>query len=374
MELLTSNEMRQHERAAIEAGDVSGLELMERAGAGAVREAFSYWPALGLRRGRVLVLCGPGNNGGDGYVVARILAWRGWSVRLFAYGDPRQLPLDAAHNAARWREIGSIEAWDAERIAAVAAPDLVVDALFGIGLSRELPAEVASVLAFAATSTWTGSIPRWLAVDCPSGLDLDLGIFPGPGRQARADLSVTFHAPKPGHFFGLGPAACGDLRIVDIGLRPKPKPGAVLIGPAPGQVVAEGWAATHLPKIGGQGHKFTYGHTLVLSGGVGRGGAARLAARGALRAGAGLVTLFCPPAALPENAAGLDAIMLRSLPAPSELSDVVDDRVRTLCLGPGLGLEPAIKSLVEAALQLDRITVLDADALTVFTGTPEQLF
>lgn len=372
MEILTAAAMQRHEKAAMAAGVATGQGLMETAGRGVLNEAFAVFPELGARPGRALVLCGPGNNGGDGYVIARLLRLRGWSVRLFAYGDPERLPPDAAANAARWRGMGDIEAWAPEVIAAMRAPDLVVDAVFGVGLTRPPPEEVVAVLGFAEDPPWEHS-PAWVAVDCPSGLDLDSGRMLGTPPRARAQLTVTFHCPKPGHFLGEGPARCGALRVVDLGLAPAAAPDALLTG---GMAAEDAgfWARGLLPKLGGQGHKYDYGHAMVLCGGPGRGGAGRLAARAALRAGAGLVTVLCPPSAIAENAAALDAVMLRPLDSPAALAAAVDDRVRSLCMGPGLGLSSQTRETVLAALRLRRRTVLDADALTVFEENPESLF
>ncbi|MFK7870654.1 MAG: NAD(P)H-hydrate dehydratase [Roseobacter sp.] len=365
--------MQKHEKETMQSGQADGLDLMERAGRGVVSSLLSVWPQMAAMPARAIVLCGPGNNGGDGYVIARLLRARGWNVRVFAWGDISKLPEDAHENARRWLEIGDIELWCEDSIAAVAPPQLVVDAVFGIGLRRPPPAEVAAVLRFYSAPPWPRPA-KWLAVDCPSALDLDTGRILSAREAARADLTVTFHCPKPGHLLNDGPAACGDLRIVDIGLPRVSSASMVLVeasrGAAFGSDIFEG---IPLPTPA-QGHKYDRGHAMVLAGGVGRGGAGRLAARAALRAGAGLVTMLCPPAALQENASALEAIMLRRLDGPEDLAERVDDRIRTLCLGPGLGLSGKTAKVVRAALALRRTTVLDADALTVFAQAPSDLF
>lgn len=372
VEILTAAAMQRHEKSAMAAGLATGQGLMETAGRGVLAAALDTFPWLGARPGRALVLCGPGNNGGDGYVIARLLRARGWSVRLFAFGDTARLPPDAAANAARWREMGDIEPWAPEAIGALPTPDLVVDAVFGLGLKRPPPEEVAAVLGYGEDPPWEGS-PAWVAVDCPTGLDLDTGRMLGTPPRGRADLTVTFHCPKPGHLLGEGPARCGALRLVDLGLAPAAAPDAVLAGGLEARGADE-WARALLPKLGGQGHKYDYGHAMVLCGGPGQGGAGRLAARAALRVGAGLVTVLCPPSALAENAGALDAVMLRTLEGPADLAEAVDRRVRALCLGPGLGRGDETRETVLAALRLRRRTVLDADALTVFEAAPEDLF
>ncbi|MEL6236166.1 MAG: NAD(P)H-hydrate epimerase, partial [Pseudomonadota bacterium] len=322
MELLTTAQMRAAEHAAIAGGQVTGLELMERAGRGVVEAVFAQWPALAAAPGHAVLLCGPGNNGGDGFVVARLLAERGWSADVFLYGSAARLPPDAAETCRLWQEIGVVRPWHPEDVRR-ARGDLFVDALFGAGLSRGLPEEIAAPLTdlCADLCATPGAAPgadgqtgaRMVAVDAPSGLCLDSGrnLNAGTGRDAvLAALTVTFHRPRPGHFIEEGPRHCGALRCVDIGLGPDALTGAAgapgVAGPSPGPGAtgpgsgAAGIALASAPlpedlRKQNAAHKYTHGHALVLSGGVGKGGAARLAARGSLRIGAGLVTLGCPP-------------------------------------------------------------------------------
>lgn len=252
-EFLTSAQMRAIERAAIDSGQVSGLELMERAGRGVVEALLAHWPDMQAAPHRAVILCGPGNNGGDGFVVARALAERGWSVDVFFYGLRDELSPDAAVMHDRWLSHGPIRSLsfprplvaqlDAvkERASSIpeilAQPDrnddttpqppfLLVDALFGIGLSRPLVSLEELLLHF----DYLKSFPclnacRIVAIDVPSGLDADTGLFvvddnsPSLGG-VLADLTVTFHAPKAGHLAGLGPQVCGALAVVDIGLGP----------------------------------------------------------------------------------------------------------------------------------------------------------
>ncbi|WP_118132479.1 NAD(P)H-hydrate dehydratase [Oceanicella sp. SM1341] len=369
MELLTAARMRAVEEEAIGRGTVTGEALMERAGAGVVAAIAARWPQ-GDVPGRAAVLCGPGNNGGDGFVIARLLAEKGWNIDLFLLGDEGKLPPDAALNCARWRAMGGTVADLAMLdLSGIAAAGLVVDAVFGTGLSRPI-SEHLSGLAEGLAALGRGK--HVVAVDMPSGLCSDSGRALGR-VPFRADLTVSFHRPKPGHYLDLGPQLCGALEVVDIGLPQLPVEGAERLARPGGAQGPERLAKRH------GAHKYTHGHLLVLAGGAGRGGAARLAARAGLRAGAGLVTLGVPPSALQENAMRLDAIMLRRLADAEALAALLEDaRVNALCLGPGLGTGPeraeGTRALVEAALGAGRAAVLDADALTAFEDAPEVLF
>ena len=381
-ELLTATRMRAIETAAIDRGDVTGRDLMERAGRGVVEAVFEEWPALAKTSHRAVILCGPGNNGGDGFVVARLLKEWGWEVEVFLLGDPARLPPDAKANHDRWsalgpvRDAGSVE--DEEAIVSL-RPHLFVDALFGTGLSRSLPKGVGPFLDFThLADRWSDDFAGTVAIDLPSGLCSDSGRVicaaaeeaPAGRAAIRADLTVTFHAPKRGHFIGDGPAACGRVVVKGIGLP------AVADHAAASDrctLVPEGRAS--LPGKRLDAHKYTHGHALVLSGGPGKGGAARLAARGALRIGAGLVTLACPPAATQENAAQLNAIMLKPIREVTDLIEfLADGRINAICLGPGLGRGERAQQLVTAVLAAERATVLDADALTVHEDDPDSLF
>ncbi|WP_428515871.1 NAD(P)H-hydrate dehydratase [Roseovarius sp.] len=365
-ELLTAARMRAVEEAAMTSGKVTGPELMERAGRGVVEAVFEEWPDLAATSHRAVVLCGPGNNGGDGFVVARLLHERGWDVELFLFGDPEKLPPDAKTNCARWAQMGAVGDMIRD-IGHGCAPHLLVDAVFGTGLSRPVEGRLAQVLA-----TFDGfrdsQEGRTVAVDVPSGLCADSGR--ALGACARADLTVTFHAAKPGHHLSRGPHQSGKLRVKGIGLEP---------GAGADDVVrlVERPCSGHLEKRA-ERHKYGHGHALVLSGGAGRTGAARLAARGALRIGAGLVTLGVPPSAQMEAACQVTSIMLARVVGGDGLADVLqDERLSAVCLGPGLGVERALE-LVPVALARGgvepRPTVLDADALTAFAEAPDELF
>ncbi len=387
-ELLTAARMRAREAAAIASGRVTGLDLMERAGRGVVQAVLAEWPEMASAPHRAVVLCGPGNNGGDGFVVARLLKARGWKVEVFLYGDPERLPPDAKANCARWRELGEVQTLDHRHSGISGAfvsgqPTLVVDAVFGTGLTRRIGGALEqSLLQIARRRDDQGGAVPWVAVDVPSGLCADSGR--SLGCRLPSDLTVTFHARKVGHLLADGPRFCGRLRVADIGLRPG----------GTGDLQAAEPLKARLWKV--DGHKFTHGHALILSGPATRTGAARLAARGALRVGAGVVTVGAPAEALAEHAARLDAVMLREVGDGAALAGVLEDaRINALCLGPGLGLDGRAAGLVAAALGVPlpglardlsgnrapgggggpgsgpgRGLVLDADALTLLSCDP----
>lgn len=359
-EILTSAQMRSIERAAIESGQASGLDLMEYAGQGVVDAVLAQWPQMQKTPRCAVVLCGPGNNGGDGFVIARLLAARGWMVEVFFVGLIDKLPPDARMNYDRWHggvhpvsEFLARSVWDC---------DLVIDALFGTGLTRSPEGLAALFERMKTLRDGAATRPVCVAVDIPSGLCADSGrVFTSePGEPAAvADLTVSFHAAKLGHVLAEGPDRCGKLVIVDIGLVQSGAPSVVK------QVMAPDWRLLNK----GAGHKFSYGHALILSGGAGRTGAARLAARAALRVGAGLVTLGVPPAAQQEVACQVTAIMLRRVTDGAGLSDVLQDgRLNAVGLGPALGLDDHAAGLIAATLAAGRATVLDADALTLLAG------
>jgi hydroxyethylthiazole kinase-like uncharacterized protein yjeF len=386
--LLTAAQMRAIERTAIDGGAVSGLELMERAGRGVVSAVFDAWPDLAAAPHAAVVLCGPGNNGGDGYVVARLLRNRGWHVDVFALGDPDRLPADAAVNRAAWAPFGRVTALEALTPAVIEGSDLVVDALFGTGLTRgfEPPPGLGQAFhdLFGEDGPGKDAVPspRVVAVDIVSGIDADSGRVLATGGPwvgvMAAHLTVTFHAPKLGHVLADGPRYCRQLSVVDIGLEASMEEDPAVARAV--DPVARPEVRARLGKGGARaGHKYDHGHALVLSGPMGRSGAARLAARAALRVGAGLVTVVAPESAMLENACQLTAVMLRRCDGPEALAELLgDERVTSICLGPGLGVGEGTAALVEVALAASATrslgVVLDADALTSFRDGPERLF
>ncbi|MGE0718950.1 MAG: NAD(P)H-hydrate dehydratase [Alphaproteobacteria bacterium] len=347
--LLTVAEMGRADALAIGRG-TPGIDLMERAG-----RAVAVAVAAGWSPRPVAVLCGPGNNGGDGFVAARLLARAGWPVRVAAMVDRAALRGDAAHHAGRWA--GPVAPVGP---AAVAGVELVIDAVFGAGLSRPFAGAAADALGGAAAS----GIPI-VAVDVPSGVHGDTGAVWGTAAPAAA--TVTFFRRKPGHLLLPGRSLCGRTILADIGI-----PDGVLgeIGPrqwANGPALwRDAWR-----RRGADDHKYRFGHAVVLGGGR-LAGAARLAARAAARVGAGLVTLAAPASALPLYAAAPAAILLA--PAEEMPGLLADPRRNAWLLGPGGGTGAPLRRAVQAVSAAGRALVLDADALTSFADDPDGLF
>lgn len=349
LEILTIGEMYRADSLASNNG-VSGRDLMENAGRAVADAIRSRWPPR-----PTVVLCGPGNNGGDGFVVARLLADDGWPIRLGVLGPRTALKGDAADAASRW--FGAMEG---AAPALLAGAPLVVDALFGAGLSRPLDGEaLALVAAMSACDV--------VAVDVPSGVQGDSGAV--LGGAPRAVLTVAFFRPKPGHLLLPGRLHCGHTVVADIGIPP-----SVLdqIRPAAWRNAPGLWGARFpWPRI--DGHKYHRGHAVVL-GGERMTGAARLAARAALRVGAGLVTIACPPAAFGIYAAGCASVIVHPLESAASFRDLVADPRRTaVLLGPGGGVGGPLRDAVLAALEAGKSCVLDADALTSFAARPADL-
>ncbi|MBL4873598.1 MAG: NAD(P)H-hydrate epimerase, partial [Rhodobacteraceae bacterium] len=284
-ELLTAAQMRAIEQAAIDSGEVTGLELMERAGVGVVEAILEEWPAMAFTSHKAVVLCGPGNNGGDGFVVARFLKARGWEVEVFLYGNAEKLPVDAKVNCGRWREQGHIK--NGNSILISGNTDLYVDALFGTGLTRPITGNIAT-----AISSLKKYSNKTVSVDLPSGCCSDSGRMLGPSIKCR--LCVTFERARVGHFVGGAHLAIGKLVVAKIGLS-KYVGGYFQVNSDEPLVTLTKRSEYLGKKETGGSHKFAYGHALVLSGQAGKSGAARLTARGALRVGAGVVTVACPP-------------------------------------------------------------------------------
>ena len=353
-QILTAAQMRALESAAITGGAATGGALMARAGQAVVDALRTAWPRYATGAWRALVLCGPGNNGGDGFVVARLLAEAGWRVDLRFLGEAARLPPDARTAHDRWLALGPVPPLRAPL--GMVQADLLVDALFGTGLTRPLEGDLPAIF------DEIGAVPGLdiVAVDIPSGLSSDSGL--APGACLRADLTVSFHTPKLGHVLGDGPALCGRLAVADIGLTDTAEGAASLIGPPPRALCDKR-----------EGHKYRHGHVLILGGAAGHCGAARLAARAALRIGAGLVTLAPAPESMAENAARLDAVMLAPVAGVVDLQALLADaRLNALVLGPGLGHARA-RALVSVALAAGRATVLDADAISAFADDPAAL-
>jgi NAD(P)H-hydrate epimerase len=358
--LLTVAEMYRADAAAIARG-ISGEALMARAGEAVADAVVRRWSPR-----PTLALCGPGNNGGDGFVAANLLVERGWPVTLALLGARDALKGGAALHAARWT--GPVLAATPESLNGQA---LVVDALFGAGLARPLDGLARRLVDAIAASR----LPV-VAVDVPSGVHGDTGAV--MGAAARADLTVTFFRAKPGHYLLPGRQLRGELIVADIGIPPDVlaviEPRQMLNDPIGGPA---GWRE-RLPRPGLDSHKYSRGHVLIV-GGPRLTGAARLAAAAARRSGAGLVTIAAPERALPTIVADAPGLMVVPVETAGELeSELADPRCNALLVGPGTGAgaerASLTRSYVRACLATGRPCVLDADALTVHAERPEDLF
>lgn len=349
-ELLTVAQMAQADRATTQAG-TPGQQLMERAGIAVGQEIRHRWSPR-----PVAVLCGPGNNGGDGFVVANFLWRHGWPVRVALLGSLAALKSDALFHAQQWS--GPIEPLNP---AAVAGSALVVDAIFGAGLNRALSSDVRETLALARES----QIPI-VAVDVPSGVMGDSGDSAG---AVAAHCTVTFARKKPGHLLLPARELCGEITVADIGIAD-----ATIE-----QLNINAWQnapalwRNRLPAAAASGNKYTRGHAL-LYGGYPMTGAARMAARAAARIGCGLTTLATPEVAWPIYAAALTSIMVQPLAHADELTPLLADRrYSAFLVGPGAGVNAVTRQHALSMLAAAKPVVLDADAISVFAEQPEEL-
>jgi ADP-dependent NAD(P)H-hydrate dehydratase / NAD(P)H-hydrate epimerase len=353
MEVLTTAEMERADRLAIAAG-TPGFALMLSAGQAVAAAAMEL-----VENGPIVVIAGPGNNGGDGFVAAAELAAHGREVSVILLCDREGLQGDAASAARGWKY--PVLPFNPQ---AIGKPALIIDALFGAGLDRPVKDEP-----FAMIEAINANGAPVLAVDLPSGINGTTGSVMGTAVQAVE--TVTFFRRKPAHLLLPGRVYCGRVRVADIGIAP-----GVLaeIAPKTFENVPSSWrAAFPIPDV--DGHKYNRGHVMVVSGGIAATGAARLSARGALRTGAGLVTLATPRDALLVNASALTAVMVHPVDTVIEFGEVLDDkRINAYVIGPGAGVGERTRDFVLSALSAKRSVVLDADALTSFAGNPERLF
>jgi NAD(P)H-hydrate epimerase len=350
--LYTAAQVRELDRRAIEDHGIDGYELMTRAGHATLNALRALWPATRS----VAVLCGPGNNGGDGYVVARVARAQGLRVQVHAAADPARLAGDARRACDEFVAAGGrVEPWSS----AALDTDVVVDALFGTGLARA-PVGLAAEMIGAANDSGRPVV----AVDLPSGLDADHGAV--HGGAVRAALTVSFIGRKLGCYLGAGPDHVG--RLVFDGLAVPASVYADLVPAA--RLLDEDDLRRALPRRARTAHKGAFGHVLVLGGGPGMPGAARLAGEAALRAGAGLVTV----AVHPDNLGVLTArpeLMGVAASIPADL-DAALERATVLALGPGLGRSDWAGALLERALASGRPAVVDADALNLLAAAPRR--
>ncbi|MGE4350662.1 MAG: NAD(P)H-hydrate dehydratase [Bdellovibrionales bacterium] len=348
--LLTCEEMRRAEQLSVDRGPHSFFDLMHVAGGAVAKAAMNHFP-----KGRAVVLCGTGNNGGDGYVAAQALREAGRDVVVAALGPASTS--DSQKAASLWQ--GETHGMNAS---CLDDADFVIDALFGTGLTRALEGLPAQMV----EEVTRRKIPV-VAADMPSGVNGDTGAIMGCAFQA--EMTVTFFRKKRGHVLLPARMNCGNVIVVDTGMHAD-----VLdqINPTVAENSLELWAAVQ-PKCEVQNHKYHRGHLLIFGGAL-MTGAARLAARAAQRMGAGLVTLAAPKTAWEIYAKALESVMVRPFETVEEgASFVQDPKISSLLLGPGLGLEEANQSLILEALRSKKKCVLDADALTIFAKKPQIL-
>ena len=348
--VLDVRQMGEAERLTI-AGGTTAIELMENAGEAVAREIARRWSMR-----PVVVLCGPGNNGGDGFVVARRLAEDGWPVRVALLGAREHLPGAARYHAERWH--GIVEPLE---LVHLDGAQLVVDALFGSGLAHALEGPAKNTL----TAVALRALPL-IAIDIPSGLLADTGESLG---AVPTTLTVTYGLKKPGHLLMPGSLLCGEVVVALIGIPP-----AVIERVTPDTFENDPvlWL-NHLPRPTAGDNKYSRGHALI-SGGYPLTGAARLAAHAAARAGAGLTTIAVPVIALPIYAAAVTSIMVQPLVGEDDFSQLLSDpRFSAVLIGPGAGTGAETRKRVLNTLASGHPTVLDADALTVFNDDPTEL-
>ena len=350
MALLDVNQSAEADRLTVSNG-ISSIELMENAGGAVAREIVQRWP-----RCNVTVLCGPGNNGGDGFVVARHLSELNWTVKVAMVGTIEKLPPAARSHAENWW--GGLVTFGPHTLDGT---ELVVDALFGSGLNRTLEGLSVEMLA----NVKHRDLPV-VAIDVPSGVVGDTGVSMG---AVQATLTVTFTRKKPGHLLQPGRSLCGIVVVADIGTPP-----AVIneIAPKTFENGPQLWL-DQFPALSAGGNKYTRGHALIV-GGYPITGASRMAARSAARSGAGLTTIIVPELALPIYASALTSIMVKPMLTTDDFNRTLsDNRITGFLVGPGAGVGQETRSRVLAMLATKRSTVLDADALTSFQKDPAVL-
>ncbi len=358
--ILTTQQMRQAEQMAVQAGTPL-IVLMERAGLAVAETIMARYA-----KRPTIVLCGPGNNGGDGFVAARHLSAKGWPVRILLYGKLEELTAEAKTAASRWRGSVITASIATMQGALEKGAALVVDALYGIGLRRAIGGEAAGILQLINAS----NVPV-VSVDIPSGLNADSGqVF---GQAISAELTVCFYRKKLAHVLMPGRMLCGETVVVDIGVPEQALSNMTL-------TISENhpdlWSG-YYPRPQLNANKYDRGHVLVL-GGAELTGASRLAALAAQRMGAGLVTVAAPHSAFMIYAAALTSIMVRMLGEGPDFETafanlLLDKRYNVALLGPGAGDNENTRKAVLLALQAGKHCVLDADALNVFAGEVEQL-
>lgn len=352
-ELYRAEQVRELDRRAIEDGGIPGYVLMSRAGAAAFAALHRQWP----RTGSIVAVCGAGNNAGDGYVIARLAHEHGLTAKVLALVDPARLGGDARR---AWQDAlaAGIEVLPFDA-AGLAEADVIIDAMFGTGLSR--PVEGDWRTAIEAINAAPAPV---LAVDIPSGLAADTGAV--LGVAVRAALTISFIGLKPGLFTGRGPDCRGALLFDDLAV-----PHTLYAGLEPAARRYVGDDRARLAPRARSAHKGDFGHVLVIGGDHGFAGAARMAAEAAARCGAGLVSVATRPEHAAVQAALRPEIMFRGVDDPSQLQSL-SARADVLAVGPGLGQEDWGRALLDAALACGKPLVLDADALNLLAGNPQR--
>ncbi len=346
-EILTPQQMYEADTLAIASG-IPSLKLMENAGRAVTEVIIKRY-----KKCPVAVICGPGNNGGDGFVVARLLVSKKWPVQVYCVGEHKSLKGDAAKMAARWkRHVGSFADFEKH-----ARSRLIVDAIYGAGLNRDLPGHIADGIHGAGVPV--------ISIDVPSGVDGNTG-------QQRhcsviADLTVTFFRKKPAHVLQPGRRLCGEVIVADIGI-PDDVADALPIR------IYEN-TKPDLPFLLTDTHKFRRGHAVIWSGPELSSGASRLAAQAAARSGAGLTSLAGSHDALRIHAHHVTSIMLKPIANNEDLRLLLTDkRITALCIGPAAGVNNQTRKTVLQMLKSGIDIVLDADALSSFVDDPQELF
>jgi len=383
MRILTAAEMREVDRLTSAREGISAATLMENAGASVARFIQARFPDYKQRR--IVVLCGKGNNGGDGFVVARHLRVLGADPAVYLFAAPEEMKGDASSNCKRWQESGgassvirAVDEWQ-KASETFAAADIIVDALLGTGVRGAVTGLLGAVIGAVNERAKGEGIPV-IAVDIPSGLPADGEASPGP--VINADDTVTFTAPKTGMFAGDAGERIGRLMVSDIGSSR-----ALVDEIGRGKLFwsepreFEVFARRRKPD----GNKGNYGHALIVAGSYGKSGAAIMASWAALRVGAGLVTVAVPEPALPMVAAHNPEVMTEPLPATSEGSvsprafdngrfQKILDGKRALGIGPGLTTNDETQKFVQEVVGKRGVPIiLDADGLNAFAGRAQEL-
>ena len=352
--LYTAEQTRALDSVAIEGRGIAGYTLMQRAGAAAFQVLRACWPHVQ----RISILCGPGNNGGDGFVIGNLALQAHLEVDLYLAGDTKKLKGDAATAAKDFQSRGG-KIWPAKKFKGDDC-EVIVDALLGTGLERRVEGELARLI-----ETANSNLAGRLAVDIPSGLSADTGAV--LGTAMRADHTVTYIGVKRGLLTGSGPDCTGNLVFDDLGV-----PDDIYDDmPFSARRVTQAWAASRLPPRARCTHKGDFGHVLCLGGDVGMGGAVRLCAEAAVRSGAGLVSVGTRPEHVAVVIAGCPMVMVRAA-EDDAVVDALLARASVVAVGPGLGQSEWATLLLDKAIASELPLVVDADALNLLAHEPRQ--